>query len=247
MDITTLLGLIGIVLMVVIGFVSGSISAILFNLHGLILVCGGTTIAMLINTPMEQIFDTVRSLRILIVGQDWARPRPVVAAMITASQEVHSKGIGALRAMDPKIGGGFASRAAQIALEFNNADYVYAVLDNEVTQDLERKNEVVNIFRTMSVLLPMFGLVGTLIGIVDVLKHISNPEEVGSAMAVAVTTAFYGILLANLVAIPVAGKLRIRYAEEYLMKRIVIEAITQMLKGTMPVALERRLQAYLPE
>lgn len=244
-DIATVLGIVGALAMLIIGVALGSVTAVFLNIPGLLLVLGGTAVAMLINTPLDLLIDSAASLRILVTGQEWTKLRPVINTLTTAAQEVHKKGLGALRSIDPRAGGGFPAKAAQVAMEFNNPEYVYTVLDNEVTEDLNRKNEIVNVFRTMSVLLPMFGLVGTLIGIVDVLKHISNPEQVGSAMAIAVTTAFYGILIANLVAIPLAGKLRIRYAEEYLMKKVVIEAITQMTKGTVPIVIERRMQAYL--
>lgn len=244
-DISTVLGIICAFGILIVGIVLGNVTSVFINIPGFLLVIGGTTAAMLINTPLDLLADSASSLKILFTGQEWTKLRPVISMLTTASQEVHKKGLGALQTIDRRVGGGFPAKAAQVAMEFNNPEYVSTVLDNEVTEDLNRKNEIVNVFRTMSVLLPMFGLVGTLIGIIDVLKHIANPEQVGAAMAIAVTTAFYGILIANLVAIPLAGKLRIRYSEEYLMKKVVIEAITQMAKGTVPIVIERRMQAYL--
>ena len=130
-------------------------------------------------------------------------------------------------------------------MEFKEPKYVQEVLEAELYCEMDHHNEIVNVYRTLSILFPMFGLIGTLIGIVDVLKQISNPEQVGPAMAVAITSAFYGISLANMFATPVAGKLRLKFLQEYLAKAVIVEGITEVLKGTVPVLVERRLEAYL--
>ncbi|MEE8424541.1 MAG: MotA/TolQ/ExbB proton channel family protein, partial [Elusimicrobiota bacterium] len=87
------------------------------------------------------------------------------------------------------------------------------------------------------------GLIGTLIGIVQVLQQIADPSKVGPAMAIAITSAFYGIVLANIVFIPIAGKMRVRLWEKVKVKAMVIEGVTGMMKGTVPLVLERRLQS----
>ena len=93
-------------------------------------------------------------------------------------------------------------------------------------------------------LAPMFGLLGTLIGIVSVLRDLANPASVGASMAVAMTTAFYGISLANIFCVPVAGKLRSRNIEELQAKTMVAEGIVMMLRGTVPLVIERKLRSY---
>ena len=247
MDITTILGLLATAGIVVLAVLTGQLTAVFFNVHGISIVCGGTAAAMLINTPVEYLVDAAKCLTAMFTGVGWSDPRTAIPAIVTASQNVHARGIKALRDVDPAAGNGFLLRASQVALEFDDPEYVRDILENLINQDFDHKTEVVNVFRTMGVLAPMFGLVGTLIGIIDVLKHISNPELVGPSMAVAVTTAFYGILLANLVAVPLAGKLRLRHWQEYQMKRMIADAVMQMLKGTVPALLERRLQSFLVE
>jgi chemotaxis protein MotA len=150
----------------------------------------------------------------------------------------------ALKEADPKVAGGFLERAATAALEYSDSKFVRQVLEQEINQAFDDINEVANIYRTMGVLAPMFGLLGTLIGIIAVLKEISNPEAVGPAMAVAITSAFYGILFANIVCVPVAGKLRSRALAQIRIKSMVLEGIMEIMKGSLPMVVERRLQAY---
>jgi chemotaxis protein MotA len=247
MDYTTIFGVVGAVALVTIAVETGQLNAVFLNFHGIFLVFGGTSVAMLLNTPKEYIWAAFRAVPTLLSDQNQLKPRTVLPILISTSQNVHSQGINALRNVDPQAGGGFLSRAAQIALENNDPEYVRSLLESEVSQDYDHKTEIVNVFRTMGVLSPMFGLIGTLIGIIDVLKHISSPEQVGPNMAVAVTTAFYGILLANMVAVPLAGKLRMRYQQEYVMKGMVVEGIIEMLKGTVPAIVERKLRSFLSE
>ena len=91
----------------------------------------------------------------------------------------------------------------------------------------------------------MFGLLGTLIGIIGVLSDISNAERVGPAMAVAITSAFYGIFLANMVCVPVAGKIRSRIWMEVRMKAMILDGVLEIMKGSIPIVVERRLQSYM--
>jgi chemotaxis protein MotA len=245
MDITTIIGISGVISMVFIAVATGQVTAVFLNFHGIFLVCGGTFMSLLVNTPLTYFWGAIKEIRKIFAGQSWARPENVVPALITAAQNVHSQGINALRGVDQNIANGFFARAATLATEFNDPEFVRAVLENEVAQENEHRNELVNVFRTMGVLSPMFGLIGTLIGIVDVLKQITNPAMVGPAMAVAVTTAFYGILLANLFAVPLAGKIRLKHQQEYMMKGMIIEAIIEMQKGTVPAILERKLKTYI--
>lgn len=244
MDLTSVLGAGGALAGLAYAFATGGISSVFINAHGILIVLVGTFLAMLINTPLEKIFQALGCVRLVFFGRS-ADLNGSYRALVQLSRDAHSRGVSALREASPAVGDGFLHHAAQTALEFKDAEYVQEVLESEVVNEFDRNNEIVNIFRTAAVLAPMFGLLGTLIGIVDVLKQISDPEQVGRAMGVAVTTAFYGILLANMVAIPLAGKLRLRFWEQYLMKQLVVEGVSMILKGSVPALVERRLQSYL--
>lgn len=245
MDITTIVGILSVAGIVALGVVSGELPSTFLNWHGLFIVLGGTSAAMLVNTPFNYILDAVGALGILVRSERYQAGPAVISAVVGLAEQVQARGTAALQEADPGAAGGYLSRAALAAVEYNNADLVEEILQNEINQHFDQQNEVINVYRTMGVISPMFGLLGTLLGIVQVLKSIANPEQVGPAMAIAVTTAFYGIALANVFCLPVAGKLRIRYYQEMRAKAIIVEGIVMMMRGAVPLVIERKLQSYL--
>lgn len=244
MDLTTMLGFGSIIGLAWLGLQSGGMPAVFFNLHGVMIVGGGVFASMLINTPLNYLLDAFRALGTLVSGGRYQNRAAIVASVVALAEQVQARGTSAFQEADSAVAGGYLTRAAQAAVEYNNADLVQQILETESEQAFDYQNEVINVFRTMGVLAPMFGLVGTLVGIVEVLRQIANPEEVGTAMAVALTTAFYGIVLANVFCVPIAGKLRIRYWQEFQAKTIVIEGVVMMMRGTVPLVIERKLLSY---
>jgi chemotaxis protein MotA len=247
MDLTTIVGFAALGAGIGLAAFVGALPAVFLDWHGLGIVVGGTAIAMLINSPFEHLLQAVSSVGRLFGGgnRGYRDLRRTVKAVVTLAERAQANRLAALQEVDAAEVDGYLRHAAQLALEYNDPEKVYRVLDNEIDQNFDRQNEVVNVFRTAGILAPMFGLLGTLIGIVQVLRLIASPEEVGPAMAVAVTTAFYGIFMANALCIPIAGKLRVRYREELLAKTIVKDGIVAILKGTVPIVIERDLSSYL--
>ena len=244
MDLTSFIGFAAFAGFVVAGIWTGQIPAYFLNLHALFIVIGGSAAAMILNTPWGELKRAV-----LLLSKLWTSPdldeKRAVSALVTLSGDVRARGLSALRETEARVAGGFLARAATAAADYNNPDLVRQILEDEINSSYDRDNESVNFYRTMGVLSPMFGLLGTLIGIVSVLKEISNPDTVGSAMAVAMTSAFYGIGLANILCVPIAGKLRARAVAELRVRGLVSEGILMIMKGAVPAILERRLQARL--
>lgn len=245
MDITTFLGIAALGGIIGAGVYSGDLPSSFLNWHGLLIVLGGTASAMLVNTPLHHLVGSFGSLWVLVRGQRFSSGPETIAAVVTLAEQVQARGISALQDADPAAAGGYLGQAAQAAIEYNNPELVEQILESEIRFAYSNHNEIVNVYRTASVLAPMFGLLGTLLGIVQVLKHIASPEQVGPAMAIAITTAFYGIALSNMICVPIAGKLRIRYMEEMRTKTLIAEGIVMMLRGTVPLVIQRKLQAYL--
>lgn len=244
MDITTAVGIGAMAGMVALGVASGQLPAFFLNWHGLAIVLGGTACAMLINTPMTDARAAFAALAVFFRGSRYQSNERIVAAIVELAERVHGRGVSALQEVDADAVGGYLVRAAGVAVEYNNPDLVWQILETEINTSYDRNNEAENVYRTMGILAPMFGLLGTLIGIVSVLREISNPEKVGSSMAIAMTTAFYGIALANTVCVPVAGKLRSRNIEELRARTMAAEGVVMMLRGTVPLVIERKLRSY---
>jgi chemotaxis protein MotA len=244
MDITTILGAGSILTIIVLGIRSGELPAFLINWHGIMIVLGGTAAAMLINTPGSQLVSLWRSVGLILRGSPYPPKTEIVDAIVGLAERVQSRGVTALGEADPAAINGDLARAAAVAVEYNDPILVEQILEMEINTTFDLNTERSNLFRTASVLAPMFGLLGTLIGIVSVLKEISNPDNVGHAMAVAMTTAFYGIALANAVFVPIAGKLRSRCIEQLRAQSMISDGIVMMMRGVVPLAIGRKLQAY---
>lgn len=245
MDITTILGVVGAVGLVVAGFADGQISVSLINMHGVVVVLGGTVVATLINTPLKFVRGALLELGWIFHENDEASPDKLVPVLVGLAEQARMRGLSALKDADPALAKGFLLRAATAALEYNDYNFVRQVLEQEINQSVDDMNEVTNVYRTMGVMAPMFGLLGTLIGIIGVLKDLANPESVGPAMAVAITSAFYGIFFANMICVPIAGKMRAKVWMDVRMKSMILEGVLEIMKGSVPLVVERRLQAYL--
>jgi chemotaxis protein MotA len=122
---------------------------------------------------------------------------------------------------------------------------VRANLEKEIHFIRLRHAEIANVFRNMATYAPIFGLLGTLVGVVEVLLNLTDPRSMGAHMAVAMTATFYGIFGANFLFLPVAGKLQAYSEEELFLKEVMIEGILSIQRREIPAILARRLQAYL--
>ena len=124
-------------------------------------------------------------------------------------------------------------------------DVVKERCERDVSATQQRHDQVSGIFRSAGTYAPIFGLLGTLIGVVQVLRNITNPSAMGSSMAVAMTASFYGIFSANFLFLPIANKLT-HYSEEELMAReIITKGILALQQGEAPWLISKRLDAYI--
>ncbi|MCX5788047.1 MAG: MotA/TolQ/ExbB proton channel family protein [Elusimicrobia bacterium] len=247
MDTTTIFGLLAFAALAWSVSRGGQLFALLMNWHALAIVFGGTFAATLINTPARFLGDVLRAFASLLARPAFEATDEIVAAMVAMSEQARIRGLSVLRDPDPALVRGFLARSCQVCLEKNDPRFVRRVLEDQINRDFDHQNEITNVIRAMSVLAPMFGLVGTLIGIVEVLRQLSDPQQAGMAMGVAITSALYGILLANVLLVPAAGKLRIRAWQELLCKSLVMEGLLEIMEGTIPMQVERRLKALARE
>src|SRR5207244_10482323 len=108
----------------------------------------------------------------------------------------------------------------------------------------DRHAQVANVFRSMASYAPIFGLLGTLVGVVQVLMTLTDPKTIGSSMAVAMTATFYGIFGANFLFLPVAGKLNVYAQEEAFLDELIIEGILSIQQNEVPALMLRKLQSF---
>jgi len=121
------------------------------------------------------------------------------------------------------------------------------MLSKDINLELDRQNTGIKMFKSIAEAAPAMGMIGTLIGLVQMLANMDDPKSIGPAMAVALLTTLYGAVIANAVALPLAAKLQAISAAERLNKLLILESVAGIQEGTNPRVLQQLLTTYLPE
>jgi len=244
-DITTLVGLIFGILVVVLAIMSGSDLGIFLNLPGFLIVFGGTFAATLIRFPLHNVFIALKlglKAAFLKAVDD---PRAVIDKALECVKVHRTGGVMALGKVE--VGDTFFQKGLQLCADGYDYDIIRKTLseDKEVTLRHHELGE--KIFRAIADAAPAFGMIGTLVGLVQMLSNMSSPDALGPAMAIAMLTTLYGALIANLIALPIADKLAAKEEEEGILKTLTLEAVLLILEKQNPNVMEEMLQVYLPE
>jgi chemotaxis protein MotA len=139
----------------------------------------------------------------------------------------------------------FLVRGIQMAIDGMESSSIEDVMTTEIIYLEERHRLGAEIFSTMGKFAPAVGLLGTIIGLVQMLMQMEDPSQIGAPMAVALLTTFYGTLLANLVFLPVSGKLKTRSKQEILTKQMVLEGVISIQSGENHRVVEQKLKAFI--
>ena len=245
MDIMTIVGFIlGAAVMIWGAFSSGVADKIL-NSHGVIIVLGGTLAATLINTSYVRFAAGLKALVDIFSTPKIPSVDLAVRTLVGMAETAQKQGgIMALSNTDPAFAGGFLKRAVGVAMTSAESRETRDILEEEIRRRRLDVQEDSNLYRTAGVLSPMFGLIGTLFGIIQTLSNISDPTAIGRSMAVAITSALFGIGFSNMFCVPVANKIRLRAMEETLILQLILEGVMDIMAGKTPHLVEIHLRGY---
>ncbi|OGS04276.1 MAG: hypothetical protein A3G41_04070 [Elusimicrobia bacterium RIFCSPLOWO2_12_FULL_59_9] len=245
MDFATLIGFAGGIGILIWGVIQAGAGTTFLNTHGIIIVFGGTLAATFINSSIHDLLKAFKNLMSLFVATRFPSVPETITEVVRLATKARSGG-GLIELQDEgrEFAEGQLNRAITIAITSGEVKEAKRILGEDIRQKRFNQMEDANLFRTMGILAPMFGLLGTLLGIIQVLRTISDPSKVGAAMALAISTAFYGISLANLLFVPVAGKIRTRAIQETLVLEILVEGVLDIMESKPPYLIEMHLLAY---
>lgn len=244
MDFATLIGLITGTIIIAFAILSGSDISAFINVPGLLIVLGGTFAATLIKFPIGICFSSFGLALRKAFWQEPERPRDIIKQANKFVTIVRKENLIALER--EHITNPFFKKGIQLCIDGRKADFIRDVLTKEMNLSLERQQYGEKIFRAMGESAPAFGMIGTLVGLVQMLSSLDDPASIGPAMAVALLTTLYGALFANLIALPIADKLNGRYLQERLNKSLILESVLGILEGENPRKLDDLLESYLP-
>lgn len=214
------------------------------NIPSAMIVGGGTIGATLINYPFGRVLGVMGVMKNAFFNKT-LKTDSIIPMMVNYASRARKDGILALESVTSQVDDTFLKKGIQLAVDGFEPQSIRDILDREVEYLDERHQLGAEIFSTMGTFAPALGLIGTLVGLVQMLNNMEDPGSIGPSMAVALLTTFYGALLANLVFIPISGKLKTRSKEEMLVKELVREGILAIAAGDNPRVVEQKLHAFL--
>ena len=246
MDFATIIGIIGGFGLVIIAMVSGCGFAWFVDWPSAMIVLGGTFGAVLINYPISDVLGVIKVAKNAFRGKK-QQTDVVINRLVEMSKISRRDGLISLQRViqENKERDPFLIKAINLVVDGIDPLHVSDIMQTELDSLSERHRLGAEIFTTMGNFAPAMGLVGTLIGLVQMLKQMNSPGTIGPAMAVALITTFYGVILANLVFLPIAGKLKTKSSQELLLKQLIINGILSIQSGDNPRVLEQKLHSYI--
>ena len=244
MDIATIIGLVAGFLLIIITIVLGGPIGIFINIPSIIVVVGGTMAAVLVNFPLSHVISVIGVAKNAFLYKEVAT-EDLITKMVEFATVARREGILALESHVASAGDEFLGKSVQLAIDGTAPELIKDILTTEIAFMEDRHNMGASIIDSAGTFAPAFGMIGTLIGLVQMLANMDDPSQIGPAMAVALLTTLYGAVLANLVCLPTVGKLKARTATELLQKEVVIEGILSIQSGDNPRVVEQKLKAFV--
>ena len=243
MDLATLLGLLGALGVIIGAIATGGDFALFVNPPSMLIVCGGTVAASLMKFPLPHFFGAFK-----VAMKAFLHKTEKAADLIEEAMELANlaRKNGLLALENAEINNEFLRRGIQLCVDGHEPEFVRKMLSKDINQTIERHDNGQSIFKAIGDVAPAMGMIGTLIGLVQMLSSMDDPKAIGPAMAVALLTTLYGAVIANAVALPIADKLAFHSGEERVNKSLILETISGIQEGLNPRVLETLLKTYLP-
>jgi chemotaxis protein MotA len=244
MDLSTIVGIFGAFGLVTFAIAQGGGVFLFLNIPSAVIVFGGTLGATLVNYPFNDVFTSFAVVKKTLAREESA-PAARIEQLVRFAGKARKEGILSLQSVLSEVADPFFVKGLQMAVDGQEPESLKGVLRREIEYIQERHEKGGEILMTMGSYAPAMGMIGTLIGLVQMLQTMDDPSTIGPAMAVALLTTLYGALAANILCIPMAGQLKNRSREEVLNKVLVVEGIGMILEGSNPRIIEQKLHAFV--
>jgi chemotaxis protein MotA len=234
-----MVGAIGIVLAAIL---TGGSAIVFINVPSILIVLGGTVMVVMIKFSMGQFFGAFK-VALRAFSNKTTNPEELIERIVELANIARKEGMLALESQE--IDNEFLGEGIRMLIDGNSREVVSTVLSKDMQQTIERHTWGAKVFSATADVAPAMGMIGTLIGLVQMLSNMSDPKSIGPAMAVALLTTLYGAMIANMVAMPIADKLTLRKADERRIRSMCIDGVLAIQEGQNPRIIESMLKAYL--
>ena len=258
MDLTTIIGIILGGILITFGIVFDMEAGVDFakminflDVPSVLIVVGGTLAAVVASYPASMLKQIPKHMKIILDDKKF-KPMEYIDLLVEFSQIARKNGLLALEEKANQQTDPFLKQSIMLIVDATDPEKVKSILANDLDYLADRHAEGVGMYEKASAYAPAVGMIGTLIGLVNMLKGMSldsgtGTSSLGADMSVALITTFYGCVMANLIFMPIAKKLSVRNDEEYLCKQIIIEGVLSIQSGENPKFMKEKLISYLEQ
>lgn len=247
LDLATVLGLGGTAVLITAALLLGGSALSFIDLPSVLIVIGGT---LLVTTACFSLEDVARTLRVVRTTFRASGREPREAALKVINLATLARQQGLLKMQGPVLDllkrEPILHKGLSLAIDGTPEPEVDAILRGELTAMVDRQRVAAQVLRKAAEIAPAMGLIGTLIGLVQMLGHLDDPSRIGPSMAVALLTTFYGAILATIVFTPLASKLERNSADDQLVGRIYLLGVLSIGRKDNPRRLEMQINSVLP-
>ncbi len=246
LDYMTITGILAGTFVVAAGVLTGSNIGLFWNFPSVLITVGGSFFTVVMQYDLKQIKDVFRVARQAFTTAETQIHDDLIPIFTRLARKARKEGLLSLEDEMDIIPDPLFAKGVQLMVDAIDPDTIRDILEAEIDSMEERHELGQNVFKTWAAMAPAFGMIGTLIGLVQMLALIDTPDALGPGMAVALLTTLYGSLMANMFFTPIAGKLALRSREEVRFKTIILEGIICIQSGMNPRIIEEKLSALIP-
>jgi chemotaxis protein MotA len=243
MDFASIAGILsGLSLIIAAIFLKGDLTNF-FNVPGIMIVLGGTIASILLTFPLRDVVEAFKAA-FFVFYEPNIDPNDMVKTIIKLSNVSRKQGLfalGKIKTKNPVL-----RKSCNLIADGAEGDIIRNALRTEIESLKHRHFNIQDVFIKMATFSPAFGMIGTLIGLVQMLNQLSDPSSIGPSMAIALLTTFYGSILSTLFFLPISGKLKARTMTEVINMEIIFEGAIAILQNNNPLMVFERLSSFIP-
>ncbi|MEE9465764.1 MAG: motility protein A [Candidatus Neomarinimicrobiota bacterium] len=244
LDIATIAGIVAGFGLIIGTILTGESAMAFVDAASVMVVFGGSTAATLVAFPMEQIISAIK-VAAKTFRKQVNTDMEAVQKFIDLSQMARRDGILALDRSLKDIESPFMRIGLEMAVDGTEPDTIRDIMETDLQSLIDRHKVGQGIFTSAGAYAPAFGMIGTLIGLIQMLQNLDDPSTIGPSMSIALITTFYGAILGNLIYLPMAVKLKNKSAQEIQSMKMIIEGVLAIQKGVHPKNIERKLMNFM--
>ncbi len=244
MDLATVIGIVLSFGLVTAAILVGGSLLIFIDIKSFLIVAGGTLGATLVNYPLSMVLGVIGVIKNAFFTS-LAQPGAIIEQFMDYANRARREGILSLEPILKELDDAYLKKGLQLTVDGLEPQAIQEIMETEIQYREERHEVGAEILATLGAFAPAMGMIGTVIGLIMMLQTMEDPSTIGPSMAVALITTFYGALMANLLFIPLSGKLKRRSKEEILLMEMILEGILSISKGENPRIIQEKLSSYI--